>query len=163
MPAAVERPDLVVAHAGDHLDQLRVLAEELLPDVRAVLGLEVLVLAVDAFLHPLEQQAGGVTGDERVPAATPDDLNHVPARSPEDALQLLDDLAVAADRAVESLQVAVDHENEVVQLLPAGHRDGAQRLRLVGLAVAEEGPDLAPGGARQAAAREVLEEAGLID
>ena len=55
--AAVQRPDLVVGHVGDHVHQLRVLAEEMLAHVGAVLGLEVLVLAVDAFLHPLEQQS----------------------------------------------------------------------------------------------------------
>ena len=68
-------------------------------------------------------------------------------------LELLDDLAVAAHRAVEALQVAVDDEDEVVELLAAGERDRAQRLRLVHLAVAEEGPDLAAGGVGDAAAR----------
>ena len=42
-------------------------------------------------------------------------------------------------------------------------RDRAQRLRLVHLAVAHEGPDLAPGGLGQAAALQVLHEAGLVD
>jgi hypothetical protein len=120
------RPDLLVGHARDHLEQFGVLAEELLPHVGAVLGLEVLVLAIDGFFHPLEQQPGGIPGDQRVPAAAPDDLDHIPARPAEDALELLDDLAVAAHRAVQALQVAVDHEDEVVQLLPAGQRDGAQ-------------------------------------
>ena len=57
-----------------------------------------------------------------------------------DGLELLDDLAVAAHRAVEALQVAVDDEDEVVELLPAGQRQGAERLGLVALAVAEEAP-----------------------
>ena len=161
--AAVERPDLLVGHARDHFPQFRVLAEELLPDVRAVFGLEVLVLAVDAFLHALEQQAGGIAGDERVPVAAPDHLDHVPARAAEDAFQLLDDLAVAADRAVQPLQVAVDDEDEIVELLPASHRDGAQRLRLVGFPVADERPDLPVRGVRQPAAGQVLQEAGLVN
>src|SRR6185295_18648129 len=103
--------------------------------------LEVLVFAVDALLHALEEQAGGVLGDEPVPPGTPDDLDDVPARAPEDRLELLDDLPVAPHRAVEALQVAVHDEDEVVELLPAGQRDGAERFGLVGLAVAEEGPD----------------------
>src|SRR3712207_8974295 len=46
-------------------------------------------------------------------------------------------------RSVQPLQVAVDDEDQVVQPLPPAERDGAQALRLVGLAVAHEAPDLA--------------------
>ena len=101
--------------------------------------------------------------EKRVPAAAPDDLDDVPAGAAEVGLELLDDLAVAAHRAVEALQVAVDDEDQVVQALAAGHADRAERLRLVHLAVAHEGPDLAPGGLGQAAALQVLHEAGLVD
>ena len=54
-------------------------------------------------------------------------------------------------------------EDEVVELLPAGQRDGAQRLRLVGLPVAEERPDLAVRRVGQPAAGQVLQEARLVD
>ena len=79
------------------------------------------------------------------------------------AFQLLDDLAVAAHRAVEALQVAVDDEDQVVEPLAARQRDRAEALRLVRLAVAEEGPDLAVRGLGQAAALQVLQEARLVD
>src|SRR5215218_1555566 len=161
--AAGQGPDLVVRHAGDHGLQLGVLAEEVLPHVGAVLRLEVLVLAVDRLLHPLEEDAGRVARDQRVPAGPPDHLEDVPAGPAEDALQLLDDLAVAAHRPVEALQVAVDDEDQVVEPLPARHADGAQGLRLVRLAVAEEAPDLAPGGVGEAAALQVPQEARLVD
>ena len=55
MPAAVQRPNLLVTHVGNHLEQFGVLTEEVLAYVRAVLGLEVLVLPVDTLLHPLAQ------------------------------------------------------------------------------------------------------------
>ena len=101
--------------------------------------------------------------DQRVPRAAPQHLDDVPAGSPEVALQFLDDLAVAAHRAVEALEVAVDDEDQVVELLAAAERDGAQALRLVHLAVAHEGPDLAVGGVGQAAMVQVLQEPGLVD
>ena len=46
--------------------------------------------------------------------------------APEIAFQFLDDLAVAAHRAVEPLQVAVDDEDQIVQILAGGQGDGAQ-------------------------------------
>ena len=49
--------------------------------------------------------------------AAPDHLDHVPAGAAEIGFQLLDDLAVAAHRAVEALQVAVDDEDQVVEPL----------------------------------------------
>ena len=161
--AAVERPDLLVAHVGDHRLQLRLDAEEVLAHVGAVARLVGLVVAVERLVHAREQVALVVVGEKRVPARAPDHLDDVPARAAEVGLELLDDLAVAAHRAVEALQVAVDDEDQVVEALAAGHRDRAQRFRLVHLAVAHEGPDLAAGGLGQAAALQVLHEARLVD
>ena len=59
------------------------------------------------------------SGSQRVPQI---DLDHVPAGAAEVGLELLDDLAVAANRAVEPLQVAVDDPDQVVELLAAGER-----------------------------------------
>ena len=115
----------------------------MLAHIGAVFGLVVLVGAVDGFFHTLLQQAVVVLGEQRVPHAAPDHLDHVPASATEDPFQLLDDLAVATHRAVQPLQVAVDHENQVIQLLAAGLGDGTQGLRLVALAVADKTPDLA--------------------
>ena len=67
-------------------------------------------------------------------------LDHVPARAPEHGLEFLDDLAVATHRTVEALQVAVDHPDQVVQLLPGRERNGPEGLRLIALAVADEAP-----------------------
>ena len=55
-----------------------------------------------------------------------------------DRLELLDDLAVAAHRTVEALQVAVDDEDQVVELLACRDRQPGHRLGLVHLAVADE-------------------------
>ena len=160
---AVELPDLIVGPIGDHRRQLRVFAEEVLADIRAVLRLEVLVLAVDSLLHTLQQNPGRLTRNELVPAGTPQDFDDVPAGATEDRLELLDDLAVATHRSVEALQVAVDDEDQVVEFFPRGERDRSERLGLVSLAVAQERPHLAVGGVGQAAIVQVLEEARLVD
>ena len=162
-PAAVERPDLLVAHVRDHRAQLGLGAEEVLAHVGAVARLVGLVVAVERLVHARQQVALVVGGQERVPARAPDHLDHVPAGAAEVRLELLDDLAVAAHRPVEPLQVAVDDEDQVVEVLAAGERDRAERLRLVHLAVAHERPHLAPGGLGQAAALQVLHEARLVD
>ena len=126
--AAVQPPDVLVGQVRHHLPELRVLAEEVLPGVGPALGLEVLVLAVDRLLHALAQQPLGVEVQQRVPVRAPDHLQHVPAGPAEGGFELLDDLAVAAHRAVEALEVAVDDEDEVVELLARGQRDRAERL-----------------------------------
>jgi hypothetical protein len=77
--AAVQAPDVLVGHVGDHLGQLRVLAEEVLAGVFASLRLVGLVVAVDALLHAFQQKPLLVAGQERVPVAAPDDLDDVPA------------------------------------------------------------------------------------
>src|SRR5262249_37607735 len=112
-----------------------------LADVRAGFGLVALVLAVDRFIHTFDEQAIVILGEERVPVAAPDDLNHVPAGAVEGGIEFLDDLAVAPHRSVEPLQGAVDDEDEVVEDFPRGERKSAERFWLVGFAVANEAPD----------------------
>src|SRR5690606_18968991 len=119
------------------------LAEELLPHDGAAETLEALVFAVHALFHAAAQQARLVTRQQAVPVRSPQALDDVPSRAAEGALELLDDLAVAAHRAVQPLQVAVDDPNQVVELLARAQRQRPQRLRLVGFAVAHEGPNLA--------------------
>ena len=132
-------------------------------DVRAVVGLERLVIAVDALVHQLDEAARRIALEQTIPIPAPDDLEHVPARAAKLALEFLDDLAVAAHGAIEPLQIAVHDEDQVVEFLTRGDGDRAERFRFVRLAVAEEAPDLAAGGIRETAIVQILEEARLID
>ena len=135
----------------------------MLADVGAVLRLEGLVVAIHGLVHQLPQTAGGVPLQQLVPALAPEQLDDVPAGAPEIALQLLHDLAIAADRPVQPLQVAVDDEDQVVQLLARGQIDGAAAFGLVHLAVAEKAPDLAVGHVDQAPVVHVFHEPRLVD
>src|SRR6476659_1236107 len=156
-------PDLVVGPVLDHLGGARVAPEEVVANVLAVVGAEGLVVAVARGVHDVHERTVAVGGQQRVPAATPDDLDDVPAGAAEERLELLDDLAVAADRAVEPLQVAVDDEVEVVELLVGRELKQAARLGLVHLAVAEERPDVLLARVLDAAVVEVLVELRLVD
>ena len=83
-------------------------------------------------------------GKQRLPVGAPHHLDHVPARAAEGSLQFVDDLAVAAHRAIQALQIAVDHEDQVVELLARGQGElRAHGFRLVGFAVADERPNFA--------------------
>ena len=163
VPTALQAPDLLVGPLGDQLGRARIATEEVLADEGAVLGLVGLEVAVGRGIHQIDERAVAVLGKELVPLAAPDDLDDVPARAAEERLELLDDLAVAAHRAVEALQIAVDDEDEVVQLLACRKAEGPDRLHLVHLAVAEEGPDALLRGVLDAAVVQVLVEARLVD
>ena len=163
MAAAAQIPDFLVRHVLHEPGGLGVLAKEVLAHIGPVVGLERLVVAVERFHHQLAQPACGVAGEQRIPVAAPDELDHVPARATEFAFELLDDLAVATHRAIEPLEVAVDDEDEVVQPLARCQADGSQALRLVHLAVAAENPHLAVGRVGNAACMQVLQEPCLVD
>ena len=143
--AAAELGQVVVGQVLDELAQARIGTEEVLLDVRATGDAELLELAAERVVHLLHEDAVHIAGEELVPLARPDDLDDVPARAAEDRLELLDDLAVATDRTAEPLQVAVDDEGQVVEALARRDVERAERLGLVGLAVAEECPH--PGAA----------------
>src|SRR5206468_1868235 len=100
--------------------------EEVVADELAVADRVFLELAVRRRVHDVDEHAVGVACEQLVPLAAPDHLDDVPAGATEVGLQLLDDLAVAADRTVEPLQVAVDDESEVVELFPSGDAERAE-------------------------------------
>ena len=160
--ATVQGPDFVVRHIGHEGFQFgRV--EEVFANVCTVFGLEGLVVAVQAFFHALFQGVVGVACQEAVPTATPNHFQHIPACAAEVAFQFLDDFAVAAHRAVQTLQVAVNNENQVVQAFAGGQSDSALAFRLVHLAVAAEAPYFAALGFGQASRLQVFQEAGLVN
>ena len=143
MPASPQPGQLVVGQVRRQAAQLLVGPEEVLADVGPTGHGELLEIAVEQVVHLVDEQTVDVAGQQVVPLAAPDDLDDVPAGAAEETFELLDDLAVPADRAVETLQVAVDDERQVVEALAGGQRDAGQRLGLVHLTVAEEGPDAA--------------------
>jgi hypothetical protein len=132
-------------------------------NVGPVVGLVGLIVTVGRGVHQIHQGAVAVRVQQRVPLAAPHHLDDVPARTAEERLQLLDDFAVAANRAVQSLQVAVDHECQVVQAFQCGHMSQPAALRLVHLAVTQKRPDVLIRGVLEAAVVQVVVEPGLVD
>ena len=87
------------------------------PDVRARHPRVFLVLPIDHFHHSLRKQAGLVCGEQRLPLFTPNHFDHIPTCAFENGFQFLDHLAISADRAIQTLQIAVDHKNKIVEFL----------------------------------------------
>ena len=124
---------------------------------------EFLHFAVHHFAQAIHQQALGVAFEERVPVASPQYFDHIPTGAAEGGFQFLNDFSVAANRAVQALQVAIDHEDEIVEIFARGQGDGAQSFRLVRLAVSQERPDFAIGDGLEAAVFEIAIEARLVN
>ena len=141
VPAPHQAGQLFVRPMIDQPQQFRILPEEMAADVAARFHGVFLKFAIDGLVHPFGQKTRRVRGKQLVPRGAPHDLDDVPTGAAKDALQFLDDLAVAADRAVEALQIAVDYPDQVVQVLPRRQRDRSERFRFVALAIPNVGPD----------------------
>ncbi len=155
--------DLRVGEHPGQLHELGVGAEEVLADVGHVAGRVRLELRVRYLAQAAYQGARGVELEQLVPGGAPQGLDDVPAGAAELGFQLLDHAEVGAHRTVETLQVAVDDEGQVVELLAGGEGQGGGRLGLVHLAVAQEGPDVRVGGVLDAPVLQVAVEARLVD
>ena len=118
--AAAQAPDLRIGHVLDEFLGARIAIEEVLADEGAVVGLVGLEVAVGRRVHEVDQSAVAVGVQQCIPLAAPDHLDDVPSGPAEERLEFLDDLPVAADRSVETLQVAVDDEGQVVECLRRG-------------------------------------------
>ena len=161
--AKTQAAELFVAQWLDEFEQPRIGAEEMLANVGAGFDDQLLVFAIDEFAHALDEQPFGVAREKGIPLAAPENLDDVPASAAERGFEFLNDLAVAANGTVEALQVAIDDENQIVELFARGQSDGAERFGLVGFAVAEERPDFCVGLRLEAAIFEIAREARLID
>ena len=122
-----------------------------------------LIVAVEALLHAMPQHPLVIRGEQRVPTTAPDHLQDLPVSAAKRPLQLLNDLAVTADRSVEALQIAVDDNHQIIEPFTGGDVDGAQHLRLIGLTVADKAPDPRVIGGQQSAMLQVLGEPRDID
>ena len=138
-------------------------AEEMLPLVLAVRNGVLLVLTVDDLAHALHEQPFVVMSKQGIPAAAPDDLDDVPSGPMESGFEFLYDLPVAPHRAVQPLQVAVDHEYQVVQLLARRQGNGAKGLGFIRFPVAEKRPDFAAVALLETAVFQVPVEPGLVN
>ena len=113
--AAVKLFELVVRQMLDHLLELGSV-EEVLADVRTRFDRILLVLPVDDFAHASYQDAVLISLKQLFPQSAPDDFDDVPAGASEGGFEFLNNLAVASNRTIESLQVAVHNERQVVEV-----------------------------------------------
>ena len=134
--------NLVVGQVIHQLEQFGVFTEEMFARMASRLDRVFLIIAVHRFLHALQQKALRVLGKQFVPIRAPDDFDDIPARAAEGGFEFLNDLAVAAHRAVESLQIAIHDPDQVVEILARRERERAKCFRFVRFAVAHERPDL---------------------
>ena len=163
MPTSIEAPNVFIAHIGHHFEQFRRMAKEVLAGIATAPDLVSLIVAVDDLFHASPQDSMGIFGEQWIPVAPPDHLENTPACTPKTRLELLDNFAIASNGTIQSLKIAVDHKNQIVELLTAGQRDGPQALRFIGLAVAQKAPNLAIINREKSTVLHVLHKAGLID
>ena len=114
MTTTVQCPNFVISHIGDQCFQFRRI-EEVFANVCTVFGFVSLVVTVQALFHTFAQDAIFVFCQEAVPTTTPDDFHNIPAGAGKVAFQLLNDFAVTAYWTVQTLQVTVDDEYQVIQ------------------------------------------------
>ena len=161
--AAAEFHKIVVAEVPHQLLEEGLRAEEVFSNIGAASDGVLLEFTINGCIHLADELAVVILRQKIVPLASPDDLDHVPSSTAEEALQLLDDLSVAAHRTIKALQVAVHHPGEIVQALARRKRECASRLWLIHLAVAEEGPDATIRCIRESAIVQIAVVARLIN
>src|SRR5689334_2138616 len=103
-----------------------------------------------------------VASEKRIPIAAPDNLDYVPASSTESAFEFVNDLSVPAHRTIETLQIAVNDEDEIVELLTCSHCECAKRFRFVGLTVAQKSPDFSRRLLDQLTVFEIAHQSRLV-
>ncbi|MNZ80938.1 hypothetical protein D3C78_995920 [compost metagenome] len=161
--ATVQSPDLIVRPVCNQRCGFRVFTEEVFTNVSTVFGFEGLIVAVNGFVHQLDQFTAGVFTQQLIPTTAPHHFNHVPASTAEDAFQFVDDLAVAGYRTIQTLQVTVDDEAQVVQFLTGSDGDRTFRFWLIHFAVAQEGVNGLLRGIFQATVFQIFQEFSLVD
>ena len=139
--AAAELHKIFVAQVLHQLLEEWLRTKEVLANIGATSDGVLLEFSVNGCIHLADEFAAIILRKKIVPLASPDHLDHVPASTTEETLEFLDDLPVAAHRAIKALQVAVHHPGEVVQAFTRCKGECASRLWLIHLAITKEGPN----------------------
>ena len=103
VPAQPHPRKLVVGKMLNHLEQTRIGAEQVLPEVSPALHEKFLILPVSDFTQTAHQNSIAVIGDQAVPIAAPDALNDVPPGAAKDGFQFLNNFPVATHRPIQAL------------------------------------------------------------
>ena len=166
VPTALQAVNFGLGHVRHELLHFGVLAEKVFDVVGAVFGTQVLVLAVHGAAQGAQQHVLCVARKERVPVTAPQHLDDVPTRTVEQRFQLLNDLPIAAHRAVQTLQIAVDDEAQVAEVFPCGQCQTCNRFGLVHLTVTKHAPDMSSvslfGQRQQTARLQIAHETRLV-
>ena len=101
--ATLKAVNLLIRHALCQPHQGFVLTKKVFSVVAPVFGGKGLHLPIHGVGKGFEQGPLGVSGQQAVPVAAPHQFDDLPTRSRKQPLQLIDDAAVAAHRAVEPL------------------------------------------------------------
>ena len=110
----------------------------------------------------LDQLSVIVVLDELIKLATPNEFDDIEASTAESSFVLLEYLWISSDRSIQSLVVAVDDEDHVVQSFSACHWNGSDGFGLVHLTIANKGPHSTFGCVSKATEVKVAEEPRLI-
>ena len=122
-----------------------------------------MIIAIDALFHALTQDSLVILSQQAVPPAAPDHFDYVPVGTAKAALQLLNDLPIAPHRAIQALQITVNHQYQVVQFFPGGDTNSAENFWFIRLAVANVAPDSATVFLLETTVLQVLGKASLVD
>ena len=109
--AATQAEQIIVGHVLNQRQKLGIFPKEVRTQIGTAFCFEILVFPVDAFFHHLHQQAGLIASEEGIPIGAPNYFNDVPTGAAKGCFQLVDDLAIAAHRAIQALKIAVDDKD----------------------------------------------------
>ena len=132
-------------------------------DVSTVFGFECLIVTVNGFVHQLDQFTAGIFLQQFIPAAAPHDFDYLPAGTCEHTFHFVNDFTVTVYRAVKTLQVTVDNEDQVVQAFADSDIDCTFRFRLIHLAITQEGINGLLRSVFQTTVFQIFQELSLID
>ena len=161
--ATPEPVDLVISQGRTNCLQGRILSEKMLTVERTIIGCEGLQLTVHGAVQCINQFALAVACKQRIPVRAPQQLDDIPAGTGKQGFEFVDNVAIAAHRTIEPLQIAVDDEDQIVEFFTRCQRQRGQRFRFIHFAVAEYTPDRALLGREQLAVFQVAQEARLIN
>ncbi len=109
------------------------------------------------------QQSKLILLEKRIPLPAPNHLDDIPSCTTENTFQLLDNLAIASDRAIQSLQITIDNKNQVIQLLSTCQCNRTLGLRLIHFTIASKAPDFSRTTTSEASIVQILHDVCLVD
>ena len=114
MPSAVQSPNVLIRHIGNHVQEFWIFAKKVGSCICSSFCFESLIFSINGFIHAFAQKTFCISRQQWIPVGTPNHFYNIPPCTPETTFKLLNNFSISTHWSIKSLQIAVYNKYQII-------------------------------------------------